>query len=91
MRTIAVVNQKGGTGKTTTTVCLGAALAGMGRRVLLIDLDPDRPALYLHVLDAGTPELIEKAIAGVLAQERRVVEAWAPRAERDAWREEVGA
>src|SRR5205085_8287767 len=54
MRRIAVINQKGGVGKTTSCVNIGAALAERGQRVLLIDLDP-QAHLTAHLgLDGGT-------------------------------------
>jgi chromosome partitioning protein len=53
MRTVAVLNQKGGVGKTTVTLGLASAAAAASRRVLVIDLDPQGSSSWVLGVDAG--------------------------------------
>ncbi|MEL7289926.1 MAG: ParA family protein, partial [Pseudomonadota bacterium] len=52
MKVWTVANQKGGVGKTTTTVSLGGLLAQQGKRVLMIDTDPHASLSYYFGIDA---------------------------------------
>jgi len=65
MRTIAVVNQKGGCGKTTTVVNLAGCLAADGARVLVVDLDPQAHATLGLGCD---PEAVDESLYEVLAE-----------------------
>ena len=65
-RILAMANQKGGVGKTTTTINLGAALAEYGRRVLLVDFDPQGA---LSVGLGANPHNLDLSIYNVLLQE----------------------
>ncbi|MGA1980481.1 MAG: AAA family ATPase [Sedimentisphaerales bacterium] len=68
MRTIAVVNQKGGCGKTTVSINLASALAELGHRTLLVDMDPQS---HCAVGLAVPEEQIEQSIYDVLISTSR--------------------
>jgi chromosome partitioning protein len=72
MRIIAMMNQKGGVGKTTTTVNLGAALAEMGKRVCLVDMDPQAHLTINYGLEPS-PEQV--SLYDVLVNDRGFLEA----------------
>ncbi len=59
---IAVANQKGGVGKTTTTANLGASLAVKGHRVLLVDMDPQGNLTSAFGLDKGVRQTVADAL-----------------------------
>ncbi|UCE50377.1 MAG: ParA family protein, partial [Phycisphaerales bacterium] len=71
MRTIAVLNQKGGVGKTTTAVNIAAALAAAGSRAVVIDLDP-QAHMTIHL--GLEPQAIEAGSYKVMTQSERFEE-----------------
>ncbi len=81
-RIIAVLNQKGGVGKTTTTVNLGAGLAKAGKSVLIVDLDPQANATSGLIVDRSIEMptsyniLVGKTPAGDVVTETRVENLW---------------
>jgi len=74
-RIIALVNQKGGVGKSTTAVNLGAALAVRGQRVLVVDSDPQGNTTTGFGIDKGR---IERDVYDVLMQQATIAEVIQP-------------
>lgn len=81
MLVVALVNQKGGVGKTSTTVNTAAALAGCGRRVLVVDMDPQAnatSALGVEEIGYDTADVLRSAEPGAVAAAGAVVAGRSP-------------
>ncbi len=72
---IAIANQKGGVGKTTSTVNLGASLATLGKKVLLIDIDPQGNATSGVGVNKGD---LNECVYNILVEESQVEEVCVP-------------
>jgi chromosome partitioning protein len=81
MTVLALANQKGGVGKTTTAINLGACLAGRGRRVLLVDVDPQANATAGLGLSAPPA----RSIYDVLIEEATIDEVTLDTVQPDLW------
>ena len=70
MKIIAIANQKGGVGKTSSTIDIGGGLTQLGKKVLLIDLDPQAHLTY----SLGMAHELTRTIYQVLKGEATLVE-----------------
>src|SRR5262245_9011164 len=82
-RTLAILNQKGGVGKTTVTLGLASAAAAAGRRTLVVDLDPQASSSWVLGVDADS---VKVSVADVLHSKNSDVR---HAIKRSAWSEAV--
>jgi chromosome partitioning protein len=84
MRTVAVLNQKGGVGKTTVTLGLASAAAAAGRRVLVVDADPQAASTWVlghdpAELTVSVADLLDGDTSGAAVRAAVVTSAWSER------------
>jgi chromosome partitioning protein len=79
-KAVAILNQKGGVGKTTVTLGLASAAAAAGRKVLVVDLDPQASSTWVLGHDAGSAKPdVSDVMAGTPLEQAVVPSAWTDR------------